>query len=636
MASLTAHAGAPGGPGRTDPSAAAARPVDLRAIRRRPRSTAASWPPVGSSCCTTRTASRRGTACCAWSPSPRRSWSPRSAAIRCFPTVGWSWLIDALADRAAALPRGRRHRHPDHLHPIRRPARAAHDGRARAARVVDGRLGGSAPAPARFRRPALHRRRIASRGSDRPARPRDRGRRLTPRPPRASLDHRRRAAPRCCASRPTAYPTRSRPPPSLARAAAALRRRLRPGRRRRRARVGLSLQPAGLPGPAAPRRAPAPCSSTRYAIGFAALSRSPTSLDDTEWILHAANQDLPCLAELGLRPARLFDTELAGRLLGDERVALGTMVEQHLGVRLEKGHSAADWSTRPLPRDWLVYAALDVELLIALRDVLAGQLRAAGQGGVGSRRSSRRSGRAARRAARRPVASHVRHPRDPRPVAQLADRPSTVVRARRVTPPSATSRLVGCCRIRRSSRPLGADLSGAGRTWPSCRSSADRGSAARSPAGRQRLPRLWRYPRPTCPSRSAGADAMPPTSRWRERDPEAAARLAACRARHLDARRRRIGTPPRTCWPATSCAGSPGSRRIRPDATGVSITLATHGARPWQIGLTASRRRRALTKARAADRDRLTHLAGTLRAAVRHRILAWINSDQLSSIVTGE
>ena len=91
--------------------------------------------------------------------------------------------------------------------------------------------------------------------------------------------------------------------------------------------------------------------------------------------MHAAGQDLPCLAEIGLVPARIFDTELAGRLLGDERVALGTMVEQHLGVRLEKGHSASDWSTRPLPRDWLVYAALDVELLVALRDVLEAELR---------------------------------------------------------------------------------------------------------------------------------------------------------------------------------------------------------------------------------------------------------------------
>src|SRR6201999_1083366 len=109
------------------------------------------------------------------------------------------------------------------------------------------------------------------------------------------------------------------------------------------------------------------------------LSRLGAALGDAEGILHAGNQDLPCLAEVGLLPPRLFDTELAGRLLGDDRVALGTMVEQHLGVRLEKGYSAADWSTRPLPHEWLVYAALDVELLVALRASLATALDNAGK-----------------------------------------------------------------------------------------------------------------------------------------------------------------------------------------------------------------------------------------------------------------
>jgi ribonuclease D len=105
------------------------------------------------------------------------------------------------------------------------------------------------------------------------------------------------------------------------------------------------------------------------------------AIADAEWIVHAAAQDLPCLAELGMAPRRLFDTELAGRLLGDERVALGTMAEKHLGIGLEKGHSAADWSTRPLPYDWLIYAALDVELLVDLRDVLAIELERAGKSG---------------------------------------------------------------------------------------------------------------------------------------------------------------------------------------------------------------------------------------------------------------
>lgn len=104
------------------------------------------------------------------------------------------------------------------------------------------------------------------------------------------------------------------------------------------------------------------------------LSALDAALADAELVLHAANQDLPCLSEIGLVPRRLFDTELAGRLLGHPKVGLGAMVESVLGFSLEKGHSAADWSTRPLPEEWLRYAALDVELLVELRDALHAEL----------------------------------------------------------------------------------------------------------------------------------------------------------------------------------------------------------------------------------------------------------------------
>jgi ribonuclease D len=109
-------------------------------------------------------------------------------------------------------------------------------------------------------------------------------------------------------------------------------------------------------------------------------------ISDTEWVLHAASQDLPCLAELGLRPTKLFDTELASRLAGFERVGLAAITERLLGYTLEKHHSAADWSTRPLPRSWLSYAALDVELLIDLRDHLAEELTRQGKLAWSSRR----------------------------------------------------------------------------------------------------------------------------------------------------------------------------------------------------------------------------------------------------------
>lgn len=98
---------------------------------------------------------------------------------------------------------------------------------------------------------------------------------------------------------------------------------------------------------------------------------------DEEWILHAASQDLACLREVGLDPQTIFDTELGARLAGLPRVGLATVAEELLGVHLAKAHSAADWSTRPLPQGWLVYAALDVELLPDLRDRIAELLDAA-------------------------------------------------------------------------------------------------------------------------------------------------------------------------------------------------------------------------------------------------------------------
>src|SRR5271170_1812195 len=109
-------------------------------------------------------------------------------------------------------------------------------------------------------------------------------------------------------------------------------------------------------------------------IGCPDLSGLDSAMADVEVVLHAASQDLPCLAEIGYRPRVLFDTELAGRLLGYPRVALGTMLEEVLGFRLAKEHSAADWSVRPLSAEMLRYAALDVEVLTNLRDALAEQL----------------------------------------------------------------------------------------------------------------------------------------------------------------------------------------------------------------------------------------------------------------------
>lgn len=114
-------------------------------------------------------------------------------------------------------------------------------------------------------------------------------------------------------------------------------------------------------------------------IAFESLAPLAAALEGTDWILHAATQDLPCLADIGLRPGSLFDTELAGRLLGYPRVGLATLVETVLGQRMKKEHSAVDWSKRPLPAPWLDYAALDVEVLVELWEALSTQLVEAGK-----------------------------------------------------------------------------------------------------------------------------------------------------------------------------------------------------------------------------------------------------------------
>ncbi|WP_052105205.1 HRDC domain-containing protein, partial [Cellulomonas bogoriensis] len=109
------------------------------------------------------------------------------------------------------------------------------------------------------------------------------------------------------------------------------------------------------------------------------LSALGQALEGAEWVLHAASQDLPGLVEQNLVPSAVFDTELAARLLGMARVGLAAVVAEVLGLGLAKEHSAVDWSTRPLPPEWLRYAALDVEVLVDLRDHLAERLEAAGK-----------------------------------------------------------------------------------------------------------------------------------------------------------------------------------------------------------------------------------------------------------------
>ncbi|MFF3441344.1 HRDC domain-containing protein [Streptosporangium sp. NPDC002721] len=313
------------------------------------------------------------------------------------------------------------------------------------------------------------------------------------------------------------------------------------------------------------------------------LSGLDAALAGAEIVLHAASQDLPCLAEVGFHPRELFDTELAGRLLGYERVGLGLMVENVLGLRLEKGHSAADWSTRPLPEDWLRYAALDVEVLIELRDILYEELVSSGK------LAWAREEFAAVLAHKAPAprtdpwrrTSGIHKVRSLRGLAVVRElwtlrdglaRESDVAPGR-VLPDSAI--VTAALELPRTTKALTDIPPFTGR---SARRHLRDWLAAIGTA--RSLPDA-ELPQPSTPG-----DGPPPANRWMDRDPVAARRLAAARAvvaaladeHHMpaenliqpDAVRRLTWEPP----------------PVIDDGT-VTARLRELGAREWQIGLTA-------------------------------------------------
>ncbi|MDQ6874745.1 MAG: HRDC domain-containing protein [Actinomycetota bacterium] len=308
------------------------------------------------------------------------------------------------------------------------------------------------------------------------------------------------------------------------------------------------------------------------------------ALAGTEWVLHAASQDLPCLSELGMRPRLLFDTELAGRLAGFERVGLAIMVEQVLGYTLEKGHSAADWSTRPLPREWLTYAALDVEVLIELRDALEAELRE--QGKLAWAREEFAALVAAAPATartepwRRTSGIHrIRSPRALATVRQLWATRDGIARARdlapgRVLPDSAIVAAAEADPMTAEAL-LGLPVFGGRATRRHVHTWYTAVEAAR------------RLPDKELPPLRPPGDGPPPPHRWRERDPEAAARLGAAKVAvgavaadntvpvenllSPETVRRLAWAPPDPVEPAT-----------------VAAALRAAGAREWQIELTAA------------------------------------------------
>ncbi|WP_448316114.1 HRDC domain-containing protein, partial [Streptomyces sp. CO7] len=250
------------------------------------------------------------------------------------------------------------------------------------------------------------------------------------------------------------------------------------------------------------------------------------AIADAEWVLHAATQDLPCLREIGMVPGRLFDTELAGRLAGFPRVGLGAMVENVLGFVLEKGHSAVDWSTRPLPEPWLRYAALDVELLVDLRDALEKELERQGklEWALQEFDAIASAPPAAPRKDpwRRTSGMHkVRRRRQLAVVRELWETRDRIARRRDVSP----GKVLGDAAIVEAALALPADVQAL---------SALNGFGSRT--GRRQLEqwqaavdRAKALPESALPLPGQAVAGPPPPRAWADKDPAAAARLSAAR-----------------------------------------------------------------------------------------------------------
>jgi len=297
---------------------------------------------------------------------------------------------------------------------------------------------------------------------------------------------------------------------------------------------------------------------------------------------------------VGLRPPALYDTELAGRLAGFERVNLATMVERLLGFGLAKGHGAADWSKRPLPEDWLNYAALDVELLIELRAAIADELASQDKTdwaaqefdylrSVGFREAAPRKDRWRR-------TSGIHRVRDQRALAAVRELWTTRdhiaqrrdIAPRRVLPDSAI--IEAALADPKTVEDLTALPVFGGRNQ---RRSATTWLAALEAARKNKTPT----------DDAEAPNGPPPPARWSRRKPEAATRLEAARAALAEVSERvhvpteNLVSPDlvrRLCWdwepPADPLAA-------------VDDFLRAGQARPWQRELTDPVLARALQKA---------------------------------------
>ena len=319
-------------------------------------------------------------------------------------------------------------------------------------------------------------------------------------------------------------------------------------------------------------------------VGCPDLSLVEVALGNAEWVVHAAGQDLPCLAEVGLHPPALFDTELAGRLAGLPRVGLATMVESLLGKHMEKSHSAADWSRRPLPEPWLRYAALDVEVLLELRDLLKlelsrqGKLEWARQEFEHVRTTPPRLATADRW--RRTSGMHrIRNRRQLAVVRAMWQTRDRLAEAADLSP----TRLLPDASIVHVALHQPTDE----KVLAGCAEFIGRGSRRHLHAWWSAISQALELSDEQLPALTRRCGGPPPTHRWHGRDPNAAERLAAAKA---------------TVAELADAHGLPAENLIPPDAVRrlaweppdepapdvVAAHLRDSGARAWQVAVVAT------------------------------------------------
>ncbi|MFC0360336.1 ribonuclease D [Kytococcus schroeteri] len=358
--------------------------------------------------------------------------------------------------------------------------------------------------------------------------------------------------------------------------------------------------------------------------GIDDMSPLSAALDGPEWVLHAATQDLPCLTDLGLAPRALFDTELGGRLVGLPRVGLAAVVEHYLGLTLAKEHSAVDWSTRPLPHDWLVYAALDVEVLVETRDAMEQDLERLGRLEWARQEFEAlthfRGKEHTEEAWRRTSGSHrLRRPRQAATLRELWQVRDAMARERDV-PPSKVIRDEALVALATAPMVEPADMAPVVKFALAGRSGRARGGRPSRTAGtterrvRRALATLQGHqeqwwgavqraralPEDQLPAARLPAVGAPPAKAWADKDPRAAARLARARA-DLGEIADDLGVPVENLLTPSLLRDLlwETAERDRVDADEVERHLADGGAREWQRGLAVPVVVRAVAEAAA-------------------------------------